>query len=232
MTSFVGIPVLVVGISLAVVGGSPRGIQSYTQLKACWISYNHHVIWTVVVPAALVIVVSIYMGYLWYRVTWTVVVPAALVIVVSIYMGHLWYRVTWTVVVPAALVIVDKSQKVFAFAFVRLMQRDGTTLKDGTHELMVFKCNSTKVLPSTYLQSASFKIEQTLMNPPTKGGADAAAYCNDKFNIKTLLCSTKLTQNRKDNHCITIRCTCKQKNLKHRKYSTCDVSSYQVNARN
>ncbi|XP_048584524.1 dedicator of cytokinesis protein 1 isoform X2 [Nematostella vectensis] len=89
----------------------------------------------------------------------------------------------------------DKSQKVFAFAFVRLMQRDGTTLKDGTHELMVFKCNSTKVLPSTYLQSASFKIEQTLMNPPTKGGADAAAYCNDKFNIKTLLCSTKLTQN-------------------------------------
>ncbi|EDO37336.1 predicted protein [Nematostella vectensis] len=106
MTSFVGIPVLVVGISLAVVGGSPRGIQSYTQLKACWISYNHHVIWTVVVPAALVIVVSIYMGYLWYRVTWTVVVPAALVIVVSIYMGHLWYRVTWTVVVPAALVIV------------------------------------------------------------------------------------------------------------------------------
>ncbi|EDO32242.1 predicted protein [Nematostella vectensis] len=53
-----GIPVLVVGISLAVVGGSPRGIQSYTQLKACWISYNHHVIWTVVVPAALVIVIN------------------------------------------------------------------------------------------------------------------------------------------------------------------------------
>ncbi|XP_048590190.1 adhesion G protein-coupled receptor L2 isoform X2 [Nematostella vectensis] len=60
-----GIPVLVVGISLAVVAGSARGIESYTQLKACWISYNYHVAWTFVVPAAFVIVIN---GSIFFRI--------------------------------------------------------------------------------------------------------------------------------------------------------------------
>ncbi|EDO37337.1 predicted protein [Nematostella vectensis] len=54
-----GIPVLVVGISFAVIAGSSRGIQSYTQPNACWISYNYYIAWTFVVPAALVIVITI-----------------------------------------------------------------------------------------------------------------------------------------------------------------------------
>jgi len=33
----------------------------------------------------------------------------------------------------------DRTQKIFAFAFMRLMNRDGTTLTDGCHELMVYK---------------------------------------------------------------------------------------------
>ncbi|XP_031549558.1 dedicator of cytokinesis protein 1-like [Actinia tenebrosa] len=89
----------------------------------------------------------------------------------------------------------DKSQKIFAFAFLRLMNRDGTTLSDGCHELMVYKCDLKKVESSTYLKLASLKLEQTLMTPPAKGMAGSVAYATDKFSIKCLLCSTKLTQN-------------------------------------
>ncbi|KAK3743713.1 hypothetical protein QZH41_012379, partial [Actinostola sp. cb2023] len=86
----------------------------------------------------------------------------------------------------------DKAQKIFAFAFMRLMNRDGTTLTDGTHDLLVYKCDLKKVDPSHYLKLASLKLEQTVMTPPPKGYVE---YSNDKFTVKCLLCSTKLTQN-------------------------------------
>ena len=33
----------------------------------------------------------------------------------------------------------DKADKTFGFSFVSLMQPDGTTISDGTHELCVYK---------------------------------------------------------------------------------------------
>ena len=36
----------------------------------------------------------------------------------------------------------DRTQKCFAFSHTRLMYNDGTTLQDGTHELLVYKVSN------------------------------------------------------------------------------------------
>ncbi|XP_026527103.1 dedicator of cytokinesis protein 5 [Notechis scutatus] len=95
----------------------------------------------------------------------------------------------------------DKSERAFGMAFLKLMNVDGTTLQDGRHNLVVYKGENKKMedakfyltLPSTKMEvedrdgvvSKQHTANFTLNKDSTK----------DSFQIATLICSTKLTQN-------------------------------------
>ncbi|XP_070608582.1 dedicator of cytokinesis protein 1 isoform X3 [Erythrolamprus reginae] len=94
----------------------------------------------------------------------------------------------------------DKSEKIFALAFVKLMRYDGTTLRDGEHDLIVYKAEAKKLEDfSTYLSLPSTKLELEEKGHSTAGkGMQNLGSCTiskDSFQISTLVCSTKLTQN-------------------------------------
>lgn len=92
----------------------------------------------------------------------------------------------------------DRAEKPFALSYVRLMQRNGTTLQDTQHELLVFKIDYKKYdendmtylkLPSTRADLAELHVEKKL----TLGTLSLTL--KDSFLIATNVCSTKLTQN-------------------------------------
>ncbi|XP_069755779.1 dedicator of cytokinesis protein 1 isoform X5 [Narcine bancroftii] len=94
----------------------------------------------------------------------------------------------------------DKSEKIFALAFVKLMRFDGTTLRDGEHDLIVYKWDAKK------LEDASLYLNLPATKPAleekgyTVSGKNMHSFGNfaiskDSFQISTLVCSTKLTQN-------------------------------------
>lgn len=94
----------------------------------------------------------------------------------------------------------DKSERAFGVAFVKLMNPDGTTLQDGRHDLVVYKGDNKKMedakfylnLPGTKLEMEEKELQasKTLANfIPSKEST------KDSFQIATLICSTKLTQN-------------------------------------
>uniref|UniRef100_A0A8D1N972 Dedicator of cytokinesis protein 5 n=1 Tax=Sus scrofa TaxID=9823 RepID=A0A8D1N972_PIG len=94
----------------------------------------------------------------------------------------------------------DKSERAFGVAFVKLMNPDGTTLQDGRHDLVVYKGDNKKMedakfylsLPGTKaeMEEKELQASKALANfTPTKDST------KDSFQIATLICSTKLTQN-------------------------------------
>ncbi|XP_056595767.1 dedicator of cytokinesis protein 4 isoform X1 [Triplophysa dalaica] len=82
-------------------------------------------------------------------------------------------------------------KKLFGFSFVPLMQEDGRPLPDGTHELIVHKCEETADLqdPARYLRLPSSKASILPGNNQTIKNS------KESFWIQSSLCSTKLTQN-------------------------------------
>ncbi|XP_042193007.1 dedicator of cytokinesis protein 1 isoform X3 [Callorhinchus milii] len=94
----------------------------------------------------------------------------------------------------------DKSEKIFALAFVKLMRFDGTTLRDGEHDLIVYKWDAKKPEDaSLYLNLTATKLlleekgyTLTGKNMHSTGNFPIS---KDSFQISTLVCSTKLTQN-------------------------------------
>ncbi|KAE8615848.1 hypothetical protein XENTR_v10008638 [Xenopus tropicalis] len=82
-------------------------------------------------------------------------------------------------------------KKLFGFCFVPLMQEDGRTFPDGTHELIVHKCEENTVFqdPCRYLKLSFLKGNQPGNNN------QAVKYTKESFWITSFLCSSKLTQN-------------------------------------
>ncbi|KAM6951370.1 dedicator of cytokinesis protein 1 [Aplochiton taeniatus] len=94
----------------------------------------------------------------------------------------------------------DKSEKIFALSFVKLMRYDGTTLRDGEHDLIVYKAEAKKLEDSSlYLSLLATKLEMEEKGHPTTGknshNLGNCTISKDSFQIATLVCSTKLTQN-------------------------------------
>ncbi|KAJ9589857.1 hypothetical protein L9F63_017012, partial [Diploptera punctata] len=89
----------------------------------------------------------------------------------------------------------DKTEKPFAMSYVKLMQENGTTLKDTKHELLVYKIDHKKFEDSDlgYLKLPSTREELKDGQKPHCGGI--ALSSKDSFTIQTNVCSTKLTQN-------------------------------------
>uniref|UniRef100_A0AAR2LB14 Dedicator of cytokinesis 4b n=1 Tax=Pygocentrus nattereri TaxID=42514 RepID=A0AAR2LB14_PYGNA len=85
----------------------------------------------------------------------------------------------------------DKGEKkLFGFSFVPLMQEDGRTLPDGTHELIVHKCEE-----NTNLQDYARYLKLPFSKAHLPGNNQAVKGTKESFWITSFLCSTKLTQN-------------------------------------
>ncbi|PSN51994.1 Dedicator of cytokinesis protein 1 [Blattella germanica] len=89
----------------------------------------------------------------------------------------------------------DRTEKPFALSYVKLMQENGTTLKDTEHELLVYKVDHKKFEETDlgYLNLPSTRGELTEGQKPHSGGLSLSS--KDSFSIQTNVCSTKLTQN-------------------------------------
>ncbi|XP_066499571.1 dedicator of cytokinesis protein 5 isoform X2 [Hoplias malabaricus] len=92
----------------------------------------------------------------------------------------------------------DKSEKPFGMAFIRLMKSDGTTLQDGKHDLIVYKVDMKKADEKNYLTLPDCWTE--VEEYETQSGrlfqsSGLIPVTKDSFQISTLTCSTKLTQN-------------------------------------
>ncbi|XP_030749885.1 dedicator of cytokinesis protein 3 isoform X2 [Sitophilus oryzae] len=84
-------------------------------------------------------------------------------------------------------------KKLFGFSFLRLMDKDGAAVQDGQHELYIYKCeDQVKLENCGYLTLPAFAKD-------LEGNHEASGQFSrshkEMVSIRTLLCSTKLTQN-------------------------------------
>lgn len=100
-------------------------------------------------------------------------------------------------------------EKPFAYAYIKLMNENGTTIKDKQHNLIIYKVDTKK-----FESNLDGAFKHLLSKPSTKGETEKLTNSNknlllingnstsgltinlkDSFLIETIICSTKLTQN-------------------------------------
>ncbi|KHJ41068.1 hypothetical protein D918_08844, partial [Trichuris suis] len=98
----------------------------------------------------------------------------------------------------------DKGERPFAVSFIRLRQSNGTVIKDGRHDLVVYRLAakieesdfSYHTLPATRadleMSGLSNVSSRSHIQSPTGAFAISPKDC---FTINTIVCSTSLTQN-------------------------------------
>lgn len=88
------------------------------------------------------------------------------------------------------------NKKLFGISFARLMEPEEATLQDGVHELFVYRCDErTKLHPVDYLGlAASVHESSTWTSSPEPGSVFSCSH-KEIVTVRTMLCSTKLTQN-------------------------------------
>ncbi|XP_061379985.1 dedicator of cytokinesis protein 1 isoform X3 [Danaus plexippus] len=97
----------------------------------------------------------------------------------------------------------DRAEKHFALAFLRLMQKEGTTIPDTTHNLAVYKIEHKRTCSSSELDTEASSV---CLGLPSRRD-ELPAGCErgltrgplsllhrDTLSVTTKLCSTKLTQ--------------------------------------
>ncbi|KAI0221767.1 Dedicator of cytokinesis protein 1 [Lamellibrachia satsuma] len=97
----------------------------------------------------------------------------------------------------------DRCERPFAMSYIKLMQDNGTTLKDTRHDLLVYKIDSKKMdQSSTYLKLPATECDLESQSQPGLSPSKCQIHAggltlniNDSFQISTLVCSTKLTHN-------------------------------------
>lgn len=96
----------------------------------------------------------------------------------------------------------DKADKTFSFAFLKIMNPDGSIIRDGQHELCVYKAEPRKWKnASQYLSLPSKKAESHQVGHQTMSASNmttASGQIQRNFKetiwMSTICCSTKLTQ--------------------------------------
>jgi dedicator of cytokinesis protein 3 len=84
-------------------------------------------------------------------------------------------------------------KKLFGFSFIRLMDKDGAAVQDGQHELYIYKCEDPQKLENCgYLSLPAFSKDYE-GNHESSGQFSRSH--KELVYVRTLLCSTKLTQN-------------------------------------
>lgn len=76
------------------------------------------------------------------------------------------------------------------------MEPEEATVQDGKHELLVYRCDERiKPHPADYLGlAASIRESSTWTSSPESGSLFTCSH-KETMTIRTMLCSTKLTQN-------------------------------------